>query len=129
MVMDRAALEAAPRELLSRGSRFKPAVYLASASDGTVCVVKDVREVPGWSRPLARWLMGRERRILMALGGVEGVPRLLAEVDRDAFALALLPGEPLTPAAFEAHPRRLATDLRRITRAMHARGVLSLIHI
>ena len=126
MVMDRAALEAAPRELLSRGSRFKPAVYLASASDGTVCVVKDVREVPGWSRPLARWLMGRERRILMALGGVEGVPRLLAEVDRDAFALALLPGEPLTPAAFEAHPRRLATDLRRITRAMHARGVYHL---
>ena len=126
MVLDRAALEAAPRELLSRGSRFKPAVHRVTTADGTVCVVKDVREVPGWSRPLARWLMGRERRILRALEGVEGVPQLLAEVDRHAFALAVLPGEPLTPAAFEAHPSTLAADLRRITQAMHARGVYHL---
>ncbi|MAW60419.1 MAG: hypothetical protein CMJ94_06245 [Planctomycetes bacterium] len=126
MKLDRAALEAAPRRLLSRGSRLKPAVHRVELPDGPACVVKDVREVPGWSRWLARWLMGRERRILRALDGVDGVPQLLGEVDRDAFALALLPGEPLTPAAFEQHPRSLAADLRAITAAMHARGVYHL---
>lgn len=126
MTLDRAALDAAPRELLSRGSRFKPAVHRLALGPDSACVVKDVREVPAWSRPLARWLMGRELRILRALEGVEGVPQIVAEVDRDAFALAVLPGEPLTPAAFEAHPRSLAADLRAITGSMHERGVYHL---
>lgn len=125
MSLSRAALEAAPRRLLSRGSRFKPAVH-AVTLDGTACIVKDVHEVPAWSRWLARWLMGRELRILRALQGIEGLPQLLDEVDRDAFALAVLPGEPLTPAAFEQHPQALAAGLRRIIAAMHERGVYHL---
>jgi predicted Ser/Thr protein kinase len=70
--------------------------------------------------------MGREQRILRALAGVEGVPQLLDPIDRDAFAVAVLPGEPLTREAFEAHPSALAEGLRRILRAMHARGVYHL---
>jgi predicted Ser/Thr protein kinase len=125
MSIRRAALDAAPRRLLSRGSRFKPAVH-AVEIDGLACVVKDVRGIPAWSRALARWLMGREQRILRALAGVEGVPQLLDPIDRDAFAVAVLPGEPLTREAFEAHPSALAEGLRRILRAMHARGVYHL---
>ncbi|MCH2101332.1 MAG: hypothetical protein MK209_05380 [Planctomycetes bacterium] len=126
MVLDRATLKVAPRELLSRGSRFKPAVHRVMPAEGVPCVVKDASEVPAWSRPFARWLMGRERRILRTLAGVDGVPQLLAEIDRDAFALAVLPGEPLTPAAFEAHPQSLADNLRTMTRAIHERGVYHL---
>jgi predicted Ser/Thr protein kinase len=125
MSLSRAALDAASRRLLSRGSRFKPAVHAVEV-EGQLCVVKDVREVPAWSRGLARWLMGREKRILHALAGVEGVPQLLDPIDRDAFAVAVLPGEPLTREAFEAHPSALAKGLRRIIGAMHERGVFHL---
>lgn len=125
MGLSRAALDAASRRLLSRGSRFKPAVHAVEV-DGVACVVKDVREVPAWSRGLARWLMGREQRILRALQGVDGVPQLLEPIDRDAFAVAVLPGVPLTREAFEAHPSALAAGLRRIITDMHARGVFHL---
>lgn len=125
MPLDRAALASAPRELLSRGSRFKPAVH--RIDDATQAwVVKDVREVPAWSRPLARWLMRREWKVLEALAGVPGVPVLGPQIDRDAFAMELLPGAPLHAQAFEAAPDALAADLRRIVDAMHARGVFHL---
>ena len=76
MTLTRAELDAAPRELLSRGSRVKPAVFRVELPSGSSVVVKDVRDIPTLTRGLARFLMRRELRILRRLEGVEGVPQL-----------------------------------------------------
>lgn len=125
LTLDRAALDAAPRTLLSRGSRLKPAVHRVETAQGP-CIVKDVRGLPGPTRGLARWLMNRERRVLQRLEGVDGVPQIVAEVDRDAFAVGVLPGRPLEGGDFDEDPRGLADCLQRRIRAIHARGVYHL---
>ena len=114
-------------ELLSRGSRFKPAVFRLPRPDGKgACIVKDCRPVPAWSRPLARWLMRREARLLARLSGLEGFPPPLATIDADAFAVAQLPGEPLSEERFRSAPRELAEQLRGHVERMHERGVYHL---
>jgi hypothetical protein len=112
------------RQLLSRGSSVKPAVW-KDITDGTPRIIKNLDDVPAWSRALARWLMNRERRVLRKLAGVEGVPQIVDEWP-DGFAMALVPGEPLTAEAFEADPRGLADCLRRRIDAIHQRGVFHL---
>lgn len=125
-MLTRAQLDAAPRELLSRGSRVKPAVYRVTAEGAEALIVKDVHALPALTRPLARLLMRREQRILQRLAGVGGVPQLRAQPDRDCFAVGVLPGVPLTGEAFEAQPQALATGLRQIIAAMHEHGVFHL---
>jgi len=122
----RQADEEASRHLLSRGSRFKPAVFAAPGPDGTNWVIKDCAGVPAWSRPLARWLMRREAALLGRLDGLDGFPRLVARIDANAYACSLLAGEPLDRPHVEADPRGLATQLRERVAAMHARGVYHL---
>lgn len=116
--------DADPGKLLSRGSSLKPAVWRQQV-DGAVCIVKNLDDVPNWSRWLARWLMNRERRVLHKLAGVDGVPQLHSEW-ADGFAMAVLPGEPLTAESFEPDPRALADCLRRRIEAVHQRGVYHL---
>lgn len=113
-----------PRQLLSRGSSFKPAVWREQADNGAR-IVKDLDDVPAWSRWLARWLMNRERRVLHKLKGVDGVPQLVDEW-RDGFAMAEMPGVPLTAEAFQADARALADSLRQRTEAIHRCGVYHL---
>lgn len=122
----RASYEAGPRRHLSRDSRWKPQVWEATTPDGAVRIVKDCRPLPWWSRWLARPLMGRERRILARLDGVAGVPQLAEALDRDAFAMKRLEGEPLTPETFRLAPRRLADQLQERASALHERGVFHL---
>ncbi len=113
--------------LLSRGSRFKPAVLRAEAPDGSGTVIlKDCATVPAWSRPIARWLMRREARMLGRLRGLDGFPQLCARIDVDSYAVSELAGEPLDGKHVEAAPRSIATQLRDRVAAMHARGVFHL---
>ncbi len=121
----REAYRARPRQLLSRGSRWKPAVWRVEAEQGP-CVVFDCAELPAPGRRLARWLLARERRALARLEGVAGVPPLRAVVDRDAFAIGWLEGQPLDRAAFQRDPQGLAAQLRAILRELHARRVYHL---
>jgi hypothetical protein len=125
MRLDRQTLDCSQRQLLSRGSPLKPAVWRVN-SEGGSCIVKDVAVTPGWSRFLARWLMGRERRLLQKLHGLDGVPQILGEIDRDAFAMNLLPGAPLTGEDFAADPAGLAQCLRVRIDQVHQRGVFHL---
>lgn len=120
--LDRRALAGLSRTVLSRGSRFKPEVARLELAAGPA-ILKDCAPVPGWSRPLARWLMRRELRIFARLRGLEGFPRVLAEVDRDAALIGLLPGRPLTGEDFAADAQHWAARLRERVAAMHARGV------
>ncbi|MBT4029255.1 MAG: hypothetical protein HN844_05640 [Planctomycetes bacterium] len=124
MPFTRAAFSSATPELLSRGARFKPAVWRWGGE--VTVVVKDVRDLPFWSRPLARWLLDRERRIMLRLSGLEAFPQVLAELDRDAFVIDLLPGQPLTQEAFLCAPREITTRFQTQIQQMHARGVFHL---
>jgi hypothetical protein len=125
MRLDRQTLDSSQRELLSRGSPLKPAVWRVDSAQGS-CIVKDVAPTPGWSRFLARWLLRRERRLLCKLQGVDGVPQFLGEIDRDAFSVNILPGDPLTGADFAADPVGLAQCLRQRIDQVHGRGVYHL---
>lgn len=120
--LDRSALAGLSRVVLSRGSRFKPEVARIELAAGPV-ILKDCAGLPGWSRPLARWLMRRELDIFARLRGLPGFPQVLAAVDADAALVALLPGRPLTGEDFAADPQAWAGRLRARVAAMHARGV------
>jgi hypothetical protein len=124
-VLDRGLLERLPRQLLSRGSRLKPAVFRIELADGPA-ILKDCAGAPRWSRPLARWLLDRELRAIARLAGLAGFPRLLARVDADALLISVLPGAALHREIFAADPRRWSQALRERVRAMHGRAVFHL---
>lgn len=87
-------------------------------SGGEVCVLRDTRPARWWLAWLARRLMRREMRALVALTGINGVPRLLAS-DRHQLRRSFVAGVPL----FEGRPqdpgyfRAAARLLRRLHRA------------
>lgn len=112
--------------MLSRGSKWKPAVYCTTSSDGRRRVVKDCSALPWFSRGLARFLMGRERRLMRKLEGIDGFPVVRERIDRNAFSMDVLEGAVLSPDNFRLAPRRIADDLLRLVEKMHERGVYHL---
>lgn len=124
-MLDRGLLACLPRQLLSRGSRLKPAVYRIELAAGPA-ILKDCGHAPAWSRPLARWLLARERRALARLVGLEGFPQLLGPTEAEILLIGALPGVALHREVFAAAPRRWAEALRERVRAMHARAVFHL---
>lgn len=123
----RALYEAADRRLLSRDSSWKPAVWLVQKGPGGEArIVKDARQLPWYSRWLATLLGSREARILRKLEGLSSVPQLLERIDRHAFSMNVLDGEPLTPEVFALAPRRFADQLLAHADAIHERGVYHL---
>lgn len=122
----RSALRDANKEVLSRGSRWKPAVFRATSEDGRVRIVKDCAALPFYSRWLARFLMGRELRLMRRLEGLDGFARVRERVDRNAFTMDPLQGKPLSPETFQLAPRRIADGLLERVEAMHTRGVFHL---
>lgn len=121
----REELESLPRTLLSRDSRLKPGVWLVKHPDGDG-VVKDTARLTRSRRRLGRWLLNRERRALERLDGIDGIPRVLARIDRDAFVCARVPGKPLDAEAFRRAPRELVTALHHLMDRIHDRGVYHL---
>ncbi len=101
-------------------------VLRVEAEDGRVRMVKDCASLPVYSRWLARFLMGRERRLLRRLEGLEGFPQVLEVVDRNAFTMTELQGQVLTPENFRLAPRRIADALMERVDQMHERGVFHL---
>lgn len=124
-MLDRSLLDRLPRQLLSRGARFKPAVFRIELAAGPA-VLKDCADIPALTRPLARWLLARERRAIERLAGLEGFPQLLARVDADALLIGVLPGRAMHGEVFGDDPRRWAAALRERVRAMHERHVFHL---
>jgi serine/threonine protein kinase len=122
----RAQLDASHQQLLSRGSRWKPAVVRSVDAHGQVRIVKDCRQVPILTRWIARILLARERRILLMLSGMRGFPSGLERLDRDAFTMCEMPGKVLDPETFRLAPRRIADALLERTAAMNHLGVFHL---
>ena len=121
----RGDLERMPRTQLGKPSAFKPSVWRVETPGGPV-VVKDTRHAGAATRWLARWLLGRERRILERLSSLDGVPHVVAVVDADAIALSLVPGTPLDEPRFRQRPRELVEQLLELTDRLHALGVFHL---
>ena len=124
--ISRAEFDGLPRLPLRRPTNWKPAVWRVETSDGPV-VVKDVRHCRGFfERRFARWLLGRERRVLERLGVLAGTPRLLGSIDADAMVLSFVPGRALDAELFRRRPRDLLAQLRSLTDQLHARGIYHL---
>ena len=114
------------RSKLSRKSCIKPEVWLSVGVDGERRIVKDCASLPWWSRPLARFLLWREWRLLGKLSGVQNVPQLRERVDKNAFSMSFLYGKPLAPESFKLAPRRIADQLASSIDILHSRGVYHL---
>jgi len=112
--------------VLSRGSKWKPAVYRTKSKDGRQRVVKDCISLPLYSRWIARFLMGRERRLMRRLEGIRGFPVVRERIDRNAFSMDVMHGSVLSPDNFRLAPRRIADQLLELVEKMHDRGVFHL---
>jgi hypothetical protein len=123
--LSRSEYERLPRRLLSKPSRLKPSVWRVETPAGPV-VVKDARACRGIHRLVARWLLGRERRVLERIAAIEGVPRLLGQLDRDGLVLSLVPGRTLDGELFRAQPRHLIAQMNALIDGLHALGVFHL---
>ncbi len=124
-VLDRRELDRLPRTSLGKRSGLKPSVWLVETAQGPL-VVKDAGHMGTSLRWLGRWLVSRERRILALLSEVDGIPRLVGQIDDDAIALSLVPGEPLDARSFRQQPREIVDQLSALTEKLHARGVFHL---
>ena len=81
-------------------------------------IVRDTRVAGYWVRPLARWLMRREAKVLAALGDHDGVPTL-SRVDQHSLRRSYIEGEPMQRARPKdpQYFRAAARLLRRLHRA------------
>lgn len=121
----RADLERWARQPLRPPSLVKPGVWLVESPLGPV-VVKDARCGHRRFLWLSRYLLARERRVLRHMAGSDRVPRIVAEVDRDAIVLEFLEGLPLDRETFRQRPRELIAQILEVTDGIHARGVFHL---
>jgi predicted Ser/Thr protein kinase len=122
----RAELQAGVREVLHRGNRRNPDVFLVEHA-GARFVVKDFAPRGALVRAcLGPWLLGREIRAYRVLAGHPAVPRLLGRIDRLAFAVEYRPGRRLSRRLVGRVPPGFVEALAGAVRAMHARGVVHL---
>jgi RIO-like serine/threonine protein kinase len=89
--------------------------------NGVATVVRDARAASGWARHIARLLAAREAAALLALEGLEGVPRLVRS-HPGVVQRSYLAGEPL----HKARPRSSLyfAEALKLLAAMHRRGVV-----
>lgn len=113
-------------QVLKRGRRRNPDVYLVQGDAGPV-VVKDFTP-RGWvmRRWLGPWLMRRELDAYAQLEGHPAVPRVLGVLDEHAFAVEYRPGERVSRRLRGRVPADFADQLAAAVAEMHARGVAHL---
>lgn len=90
------------------------------ATDSELTILRDTRSARWWLAWIARRLMQREARALVALTGLRGIPQLL-RCDDNMLARTLIPGVPL----YEGRPQDAAYFKRaaRLLRQLHTAGV------
>ena len=126
LTLTRSEYERLPRRLLSKPSRWKPAVWRVETPEGPI-VVKDARGHGVVHRLVARWLIGRERRVLERITSIDCVPRLLGQRSTGTrWCSTLVPGRTLDGNLFRARPRELVAQLSELINSLHALGVFHL---
>ena len=93
--------------------------------DGQIFMVKDVRERNLFLRwTLGLWLIDKEWKIYCRLNGMKGIPRAFERIDRFAFAMEFIGGKNLLRG--DSLPSSFFSDLKRVLREVHNRGVVHL---
>lgn len=93
--------------------------------EGRSLMVKDVRRKNFFLRwTLGLWLIHKEWKIYSRLTGMKGIPKAVGRIDRFAFAMEFIPGRPILRG--EPLPSSFFSDLERVLREVHDRGVVHL---
>jgi serine/threonine protein kinase len=93
--------------------------------EGWSLMVKDVRRKNFFLRwTLGLWLIHKEWKIYSRLTGMKGIPQPVGRIDRFAFAMEFIPGRPILRG--ELLPSSFYSDLERVLREVHDRGVVHL---
>ncbi len=93
--------------------------------EGWSLMVKDVRRKNLFLRwTLGLWLIHKEWKIYSRLTGMKGIPQPVGRIDRFAFAMEFIPGRPILRG--ELLPSSFYSDLERVLREVHDRGVVHL---
>jgi predicted Ser/Thr protein kinase len=109
---------------LTRGNIGKPDLNRVEV-EGRFLMVKDVRKRNFFLRwTLGVWLIQKEWKIYSQLKGMKGIPQPIERIDRFAFAMEFIPGRPLSRG--EALPPSFFSDLEKVLKDLHARGVVHL---
>jgi len=110
---------------LFKGSAFgKPDLNRVEIGGHTL-MVKDVQPRSFFFRwTLGLWLIHKEWKIYSRLAGIPGIPKAMERIDRFAFSMEFVPGRPLKRG--ESLPLSFFSDLERILRDIHSRGVFHL---
>jgi hypothetical protein len=121
--LDRESLADRRVRLHDGRNRTKAVIDRVEADDGAF-VVKDVAMRPFWVRALlGPWQLRRETRAYRRLAGLEGIPRLVGIVDRQAIALQFVDGHPLQSLPRGSIDVAFFDRLEELVRAVHGRGV------
>jgi hypothetical protein len=122
--MKRQDLERGSIHSIQKNAWGKPDVHRVDIG-GSRFIVKDVRRkslLYRWT--LGLWAIHREWNVYNQLSGVRGIPGKAGRIDRFAFALEFVPGKAIERD--EALPASFFTDLERLLRELHGRGVVHL---
>lgn len=108
---------------LMKGNAFgKPDLHRVEVA-GRTLMIKDVRRTNLFFRcTLGLWLIDKEWKIYSRLAGIQGIPKAVERIDRFAFAMEFVPGRPIGRG--ETLPPSFFSDLERVLREIHARGVV-----
>jgi len=119
-------IEGLPRFWIRKISRHKANVCVIEIK-GKKYVLKEVTKMPWILRvTLGRWLLFREILVYKKLNGIEGIPKLIARVGKDAILLTFEEGKPLRKETKPFIPVGFFDKLEALVNAIHERGIVHL---
>lgn len=125
-MLRRSQLQELTFQYLREPSPLKADVKLYEFSSGKV-IVKDVGEKSWGVRLIVGYLVRREARMLAKAQGIEGVPQLIGRIDRYAFAMQFLEGEPMKGVTRRGGlPDSFLERLQALVLELHRRGIVHL---
>ena len=120
----REELRAHPPAKFRAGRNVTKADILLWENEGDRAIVKDYAPRPFWIRfSLGRVLVRREIRAYRSLASLHGIPRLIGQIDRCAFAVEFVDGPDLSHFRPGELSREFFVKLGQLVEAVHQAGV------
>ena len=112
--------------MILRGGAYKADLRVVDVGEGPM-VVKDFRDKSWLARTLGRLQISRELAAYRWLGGMEGIPAVIGQVDPFAFAMEKIDGQQLAFAGDLPEDRGAIVErLQEVVRGLHERGLVHL---